>query len=290
MTEPGAAETYTVPFEGVVQSVAVAAGEAVRAGAVLARLVPSPATRADLAQARLDAAAQEAAMRTVQERYDLHLATRQELEAQQATLAAARARLDALEGQTSGGTVTAQSAGVVDTVYAATGQTVTAGAPLVAVAASRGFQLTLGVEAEDVPVIEPGMTVQVVAVDRPDEVRDVGRVVRVEAALDPRTRLAQVIVALPGPNPFLLGEYVRGTFEGPTVTALVAPRDAILTTEDGPVAFTVAGGRAVRHVVEIVVENDRQTGFTAPGIRTGDSLVVSGLVQLSDSLRIRPIR
>lgn len=286
--EPGAGRTYTVPFEGVVQSVLVAAGQAVNAGTALVRLAPSAAARADFEQAALDLAAQKAALQTTQERYDLHLATRQEIEAAQATRSAAQARYDALrraEAQTS---VAAHATGVVDTVYVAPGETVAAGAPLVAISPASGFTLTLGIEAEDLASIQTGQAVSVEAVDRP-AARVIGRVRRVEQAVSAQTRLAQVIVELPGHNPFLLGEYVRGTFDGAEEQALVAPRDALLPTAEGLVAFTVEGGRAVRHVVQVVAETDSLTGFTGGGIRSGDSLIVSHLVQLSDSLRVRPV-
>ena len=117
-----------------------------------------------------------------------------------------------------------------------------------------------------------------------------GRVRRVEQALSARTRLAQVIVSIPGANPFLLGEYVRGSFDGVEERALIAPRDALLPTPEGLVVYTVRNGRAVQHPARIVVESDSLTGFQADGVSAGDSLVVSGLVQLSDSLRVRPTR
>ncbi len=286
--EPGAGQTYTVPFEGVVQRVLVAAGQAVGAGTPLVRLAPSVTAQADLEQATLDLAAQRAALQTTQERYDLHLATRQELEAAQATRSAAEARYDALRRADAQTAVAAHATGVVDTVYVAPGQTVGAGAPLVAIAPASGFTLTLGVEAEDLASIQPGQAVLVEGVDRPEAARAVGRVRRVEQAVSAQTRLAQVIVELPGRNPFLLGEYVRGTFEGAETRALVAPRDALLPTADGLVAFTVEGGRAVRHLVRVVAETDSLSGFAGGGIRAGDSLIVSNLVQLSDSLRVRP--
>lgn len=289
VTEPGAARTYTVPFEGVVQSVEVAAGQSVGAGTVLVRLAPTLASRADVEGARLEVAAQEAATRTVEERYGLHLATRQERESQQALLAAARARLAALQGQTRGGAVVARAAGVVDTVFVQAGETVAPGTPLLSVAGAGGFTITLGLGAEALPSVRPGQPVTVEAVDRPGA-RAAGRVLRVEQALDVRTRLAQVVVSLPGRNPFLLGEYVRGLFDGPSESALVAPRDAVLQTEEGPVVFTVHGRRAFHHVVRIVAETDEQTGFAADGVRDGDTLVVGGLVGLSDSLRVRGVR
>ena len=290
VAEPGSAQTYTVPFEGVVESVLVAAGQSVGAGTVLVRLSPSLASRGDVAGARLEAQAQEVAMRTVEERYGLHLATRQEREGQQALLAAARARLAALQGQSRGGAVVSRTAGVVDSVFVSPGQTVSPGASLVSVAGAGGFTVTLGLDAASLPGVAVGQAVSVEAVSRPDEARVVGRVRRVEQTLSAATRLGQVVVEIPGRNPFLLGEYVRGQFDGPTATALVVPRDAVLQTEGGPVVFAVRGGRAYHHVVHIVAETDEQTGVSGEGVRAGDSLVVSGLVGLSDSLRVRAVR
>lgn len=289
VAEPGSARTYTVPFEGVVQSVGVAAGQAVGAGTVLARMAPSAVALADLEQARIELAAQRAALQTTQERYDLHLATRQEIEAAQATVAAAQARVSALQRADAQTSIVARAAGVVDTVFVSPGQTVGPGAPLVSISGAGGFTVTLGVEAEEIALVSPGQVVTLSAVDRP-EIRVLGRVRRVEQALSARTRLAQVIVAIPGANPFLLGEYVRGTFDGAEERALVAPRDALLPTPEGLVVYTVRGGRAVQHPARIVVESDSLTGFQADGVSAGDSLVVSGLVQLSDSLRVRPVR
>lgn len=288
VAEPGSARTYTVPFEGVVQSVTVAAGQAVGAGALLVRLAPSAASQADVEQARIDLGAQQAALATTRQRYDLHLATRQELEAAEALVAAAQARASALGRAGARTAVTAQAAGIVDTVFVAPGQTVGPGAPLASVSAAGGFTVTLGVDAGHAVDVVVGQSVTLAAVDRPD-VRVLGRVRRVEGALSASTRLAQVIVAVPGRSPFLLGEYVRGQFDGKETRALVAPRDALLPTPEGLVVFTVRNGRAVRHAATVVAETDSLTGFTAEGVRAGDSLVVSDLVQLSDSLRVRAV-
>ena len=60
-----------------------------------------------------------------------------------------------------------------------------------------------------------------------------------------------------------------------------------MPTPDGLVAFTVRNGRAVRHTVRIVTESDSLTGFASDDIRAGDSLVVSGVVQLSAGVGYR---
>ncbi len=289
VAEPGSGRMYTVPFEGVVQSVAVAAGQAVGRGALLVRLAPSAASQADLDVARIDLGAQQAALATTRERYDLHLATRQELESAQALVAAAQARARALGQAGAQRTVTAQAAGVVDTVFVAPGQTVSAGAPLASISGVGGFSVTLGVDAGHAVAVVPGQAVTLSAVDRP-EARVTGRVRRVEQALSPTTRLAQVIVAVPGRTPFLLGEVVRGQFDGAEARALVAPRGALLPTPEGLVVFTVRGGRAVRHAATVVAESDSLTGFIASGVQAGDSLVLTNLVQLSDGLRVRVAR
>jgi hypothetical protein len=182
------------------------------------------------------------------------------------------------------------ASGVVDTVYVSPGQSLPAGFPLLAVSAQSGMQVSLGIEAESVPLVREGDTISLEAVDRPGVALAQGVVRRVEGTLDARTRLAQMIVALPSDHTLLPGEYVKGTFEGRAVEALVAPHDAVLTTGEGAVVFTVVGGRAFHHAITVLAEGDYQTGFEASGVSEGDSLIVTGLVQLSDSLRIRPIR
>src|SRR5439155_178907 len=84
-------------FDGVVDKLKVTVGQQVNKGDVLAEVVPAPEMVLAIKEARETAEAAEKDLKLAQQRYDLKLATAQELAAAQSALRSARLKLESLQ-------------------------------------------------------------------------------------------------------------------------------------------------------------------------------------------------
>nr|MDA8166091.1 efflux RND transporter periplasmic adaptor subunit [Desulfobacteraceae bacterium] len=223
-----------------------------------------------------------------QELFDLKLATNtQLLQAKQASQQA-RLQLENLKRQGIDGqrTLQANAAGLVSKVSAQEGAIVAAGNPLMDIVAQDRLEVRLNVEPQDAGRLQPGQPVALTYVDIPASKGVVGKVRRISRAVNPATRLVDVFVTLPETSGFLLGEYIQGRITAASSEGFVVPREAVLPEGGHHVLFTVSRKHAVRHVVQIGLENDRETEVTGPELRPGEPVVVLGNYELRDGMAV----
>ncbi len=186
---PGAGRALSVAYESTVEAVYASVGQTVAAGAPLVRLRPSPSAVADLATARTALLSARAALQAVRERYDLHLATQDELVAQQGAVAAAEADVARFSANR-GALLTAPAAGVVTSVDVSQGGIAAPGAPLVSLSSTGHVEVRLGVDPAEASRLRAGqrVTLDVDGAPVAGVVRTVARVVSAD------TRLVDVFV------------------------------------------------------------------------------------------------
>jgi len=228
-------------------------------------------------------------MTDTQDRLQLGLITRDELLAQQQVLSDAEARWAVYSGWADGLTLHSPAEGVVDRLPVSEGERVPAGDLLVSIVIQDRFEVQLGLEPEDAALVRPD---QVVVLQRLAGGLDAsllaGKVRSVSLAVDPGTRLA-LAFAVPQVEHgrLLLGEFIRASLPVRSDTGMVVPRSALLPQEGGTVMFVVIGGRAYRRSVTVGVETDSLVQVKAPGVSPGDTVVVLGNYELTDSMRVR---
>ena len=189
---------------------------------------------------------------SVQERYDLKLATSPDLFAAQQAEQDARQKVASLEHRGIGGDgrIVAPMAGVVTKLEVSAGSSVTAGAALVTVTADEGLEAMLSVELSDLKRIAAGQSVALFSSQRAG-MKPVDSTVRIAgASIDPATGTVEVRASIPAGGPLLLGEHVRAIIELDQKNALAIPRSAVLPRRRQ--VHPVHGqrtGRAVRHEV-----------------------------------------
>jgi membrane fusion protein, multidrug efflux system len=195
-------------------------GQRVMAGQVLAQLDPQDyKLAADAARSQLQVAATNrdlaaADFRRYKELRDQNFISGAELERREATLKAAQAQFEqaqsqlAVQGnQAAYASLVADVAGVVTAIEAEPGQVVTAGAPVVRIAADGPRDVVFAVPEDKVASIRPGMPVKVHG--WAEQTQFAARVREVAASADPATRTFQVKVALESrDNPPPLGTTV----------------------------------------------------------------------------------
>lgn len=286
---PGALRTVSVPYESQVLTIEVNDGQKVSKGEPLLQIQPSPDTRLQLEQARNAFNLQQQSFQQMKRRYDLKLATNEQLLQARQTLEQAKSRMESLtkrgiEGEKQ---ILASVSGLVKKVYVQEGAIVAAGNPLIDIVAQNRVEVLLGVEPESISRVRLGQEVSLTRVNVPESPVTSGPVRKVSYAVNPATRLVDVFVALPSAAGFLLGESITGKVPVTSTEGLIVPRLAILPRDNRNVLFTIKDGKAVEHEVEIGQETSEQYQITGKSLQAWQPVVVEGNYELVDGMQVR---
>jgi RND family efflux transporter MFP subunit len=290
IAQPGKTHSVSVAFETRVQHILVAPGQFVQENDPLTEIEPSPAAQLQFQQAKNAADAARKELKQTQERFNLKLATNQDLSAAEKTARDAEAQLAALQRAGAGGDnrIHSDMAGVIAKVNVQDGQIVAAGSPLVEIVAENEIEVKLGVEPEDLSAAQNGAPITIFPVNDPTAGKVEGSIRLITRRVDPATRLVDVYVALPEGTKLLLDGYVRGEIQRTEKDALVVPRSAVLPNESrGYEVFTVANNRAVRHTVKIGAENPNEVQLIVEDLHEGDPVVTVGNYELEDGMAVK---
>ncbi len=289
VAQPGKTHSVSIAFETRVRHILVAPGQFVPKDDPLVEIELSPGAQVQFQQARNAAEAARKEFKQTQERFNLKLATNQELSAAEKTARDAEAQLTALQHAGAGGDnrIHSDTSGVIAKVDVQDGQIVPPGGPLVEIVAENEIEVKLGVEAEDLSAAQAGAPITIVPVNDPTATKVEGTVRLVTRRIDPTTRLVDVYVALPEGTKLLLDGYVRGEIQRTEKDVVVVPRSAVLPNESREFeVFTVANNRAVKHTVKIGAEKPQEMQVIADDLHEGDSVVTMGNYELEDGMAV----
>jgi membrane fusion protein, multidrug efflux system len=289
VAQPGKTHSVSIAFETRVRHILVAPGQFVHENDPLIEIELSPAAQVQFQQAKNAAEAARKELKQTQERFNLKLATNQDLSAAEKTARDAEAQLSGLQRAGAGGDnrIHSDMSGVIAKVAAQNGQIVPSGGPLVEIVAENEIEVKLGVEAEDLSAAQKGASITVVAMNDPTAAKVDGTIRLVTRRIDPTTRLVDVYVTLPEGTKLLLDGYVRGEIQRTEKNALVVPRPAVLPNESREFeVFTVANNRATKHTVKIGAENSNEIQVTADDVHEGDPVVTVGNYELEDGMAV----
>jgi len=289
VAQPGKTHSVSIAFETRVRHILVAPGQFVQENDPLIEIELSPGAQVQFQQAKNAAEAARKELKQTQERFNLKLATNQDLSAAEKTARDAEAQLTALQRAGAGGDnrIHSDIAGVIAKVDAQDGQIVPPGGPLVEIVAENEIEVKLGVEPEDLSAAQEGAPITIFPVNDPTEAQVEGSIRLVTRRIDPTTRLVDVYVALPEGTKLLLDQYVRGEIQRTEKDALVVPRSAVLPNESREFkVFTVANNRAVTHTVKIGAENPGEMQLIADDLHPGDLVVTVGNYELEDGMAV----
>ncbi len=288
VAQPGKTHSVAVAFETRVRHILVAPGQSVTAGDSLVEIEPSAAAQLQLQQAKSAAESARKELKQVEERFNLKLATNQDLGTAQKAARDAELQLASLQKQGVGtdNRIHSDVAGVVAKVDVQDGQLVASGSPLVEIVAEDEIEVKLGVEAEDLALLAPGQPIALFPVNDPAAGKIAGSVRLLTRRVDPATRLVDIYVSLPTGTKLLLDGYVRGEITRTAENALVVPRSALLPEAGGFTLFTVKENHAVKHTVQAGLENEREIQVIAPDLHEGDIVVVVGNYELEGGMAV----
>lgn len=289
VAQPGKTHSVSIAFETRVRHVLVAPGQFVRENDPLVEIELSPAAQVQFQQAKNAAEAAQKELKQTQERFNLKLATNQDLSAAEKTARDAEAQLTALQRAGAGGDnrVHSDVAGIIAKVNAQDGQIVPPGNPVVEIVAESDIEVKLGVEAEDLSAAQEGAPVTIIPLNDPTASKVEGTIRLVTRRIDPATRLVDVYVTLPAGTKLFLDGYVRGEIQRTEKNALAVPRSAVLPNESREFEiFTVANNHAIRHTVKIGAENPNEIQVIANDLHEGDPVVTLGNYELEDGMAV----
>lgn len=243
---PNAEAAVGAPLPGIVESVHVAAGTNVSAGAPLVTLrSPEGASlRASADAASADLAAAEAAYRRETRLYQAKVTARQDWEAARATalkaeasLRAARAQIAAVGSPGSAGRLTVRSpmAGTITSVGAAPGSVLAQGATIAQVADQHRVELIFEAPAGASRAIRVGSPIFATMAGG-EEVRAVVTAISPNAATAGAQVRARPVGFVPPAGTPVSGRVLTGA-----ANTLVVPSDSIQNVEGRPVVFVVDG-------------------------------------------------
>ncbi len=290
---PGALQTISVAFESRVLNVMVTDGQVVAKGEALLEIEPSPDTYLQLEQARNTYESTKQSLEHFQRLFDLKLANNDQLTQAKQSFRQAQLNLKSINERGINGPrkLQADVTGLIKKVYVQEGSIVPVGGTLVDIVVQNRLEILLGVEPEDVEQVKPGQDVSLSPVNVPESAGVTGKIRKISNAVNPDTRLVDVFVTLPEALPksttFLLGEFAVGKITIASSTGLIVPRAAVLPEEDHYQMFTVKNDRAVKHSVQIGLENGKEVEVIGSDIEPGDPVVILGNYELKNDMAVK---
>jgi len=220
------------------------------------------------------------------------------LEAAQASLEAARANLRKAKLNLERTTIRAPFDGRVVTKNVDVGQYLAKGNPIATIFSTEAAEITVKLDDAELAWIDvPGLTTKdgqgsparITAEFGGRRMEWQGRVARAEGELDPRTRMAPVVVRVEKPYastpPLAVGMFVKVEILGRTLeNVTVAPRGAL---HEGEVIWLVDDQGRLRFHKARVARYFADKAMLSPGLPQGAAMVTSKLGVVSDGMTVR---
>lgn len=290
---PGALQTVSVAFESRVLSVMVTDGQEVTEGEALLEIEPSPDTYLQLEQARNTFEATKQSLQHFQRLFDLKLATNDQLTKAKESFLQAELNLKSMKKRGINGPrkLKANVAGLIKKVNVQEGSIVPVGSTIVEIVVENRLEALLGVEPDELEKLKPDQGVLISLVNVPESGGVSGKIRKISSSVNPDTRLVDVFVTLPPTLPantrFLLGEFIVGEINIASSTGLIVPRSAVLPEGDHYRMFTVKNHHAVKHSVQIGLENDKEVEVIGADIKPGEPVVILGNYELKSDMAVK---
>jgi RND family efflux transporter MFP subunit len=286
---------------GRVDRVAVAEGDAVAAGQVVAEIDPQPLTdqrrQATAAVAQATAAVENARLNLerTERLFQRGIAAGKEVEDARAQRAAAdgaleqaNATLETVTRQLGRARVTSPIAGIVVKRLVAAGEQVdgTAAQPLVEVANLDRVEIAAAVPAEYLGRIRTGQHASVSTDAYPDQRFD-GELLAIAPAIDPATNTALTRIRLANPGHLLkVGMFVEARIAiGERKAVLTVPPTAVAKDGDAAAVYVVSGAVATRTPVTLGLQTSDAVEILS-GVKEGDRVLTDSIHGLGARARL----
>lgn len=286
-------QSFSEPQPGQVTRLMVAPGSTVRAGQPLAVFVTAPSARSTYHQAVAALAAAQKQRATTAQLLTQQLATQDQLVQADKAVSDAQTALSALRADGAGSAshmIVAPFAGVVTTVAVAQGDRTQPGAAILTVARAGGIVVTVGIDPAQRAALAVGQAATLKRLWGGGDL--IGRVIRVDGALNATSRLVDVDLTFPAGS-LLPGEAMQVAIETGQVSGWVVPHAAVVTAGGAARVFQVAAakGGARAKAVPVTIRLSSDKGDVVDGaLDARRPLIVDGAYQVSDGDVVRRAR
>jgi RND family efflux transporter MFP subunit len=286
--QPGKTVAINLPFETVIKHILVTRGQALQPGDVLIQVDASPAAKLQFRQAQLAKETADRDLDQTEKEFAIKLATNKDLTQAQKAARDADLTLQSLQqqGVNTIRELQANSAGFVDKVNIQDGQIVAPGNPLLELVGNGDLEVKLGVRWDTVSRVQAGERVTLYADSSSVAEPLDGQIRLVTHEVDPATGLVEVFVAVHPGSQLLIGSYVRGEIEVQARDTLVVPKSAVLPEDNDFSVFTVTGDKAVKHTVQLGIQNPSEVEVVSSELKPGEQVVTSGNYELTDGAAV----
>lgn len=279
-------ETISSAQAGQVAQLLVTPNVAVRAGQALAIFEVAPTARSLYHQAvnALTAARRQRAR--LAQLLSQQLATADQLTQADKAVADALASKTALETEGAGQarrTLSAPFDGVITAIAVSQGDRTQPGASIMTVARTGAMVVSVGVDPARRPALSIGQPATLRRLAGGGTMR--GQVIRVDSALNARTRLVDVDVSFPGGS-LLPGEGMEVGIETRPVSGWLVPHASVVTSSGEPRLFQIVNGRAKAVPIRILLSSDTEDVVDGP-LAQSRAVVVAGAYQINDGDQVR---
>ncbi|WP_346892281.1 efflux RND transporter periplasmic adaptor subunit [uncultured Roseibium sp.] len=277
-------------------------GDHVKAGDLLARIDPTDyELSVKSAEAALSAAERQVetaafALKRMQQLFDKKWVAKASLEQAQlsynqaeANRDTSKAQLDQARNQVGYSELRADRPGIISAVQAEAGQVVSAGSPVVTIAADGEKEVAIAVPETDVLSFKPGKRVEVGLWSNKD-LKFNGRVREVSGSADPASRTFAVRISLPADDRVLLGmtAFVN-TSEKAGEDFYSVPLAALSRgDQDKSIVWTVNPVDETVHARPVTVSEFSGDGVrVSNGLKTGDLVISAGTQFMTENLKVK---
>lgn len=290
--EPNQGVTLSSELAGTIDNISFESGVSVKADQLLLSL-DSSVEKANLksSQARLPAA--RAKFERYQNLYQKNSISRDQLDDAEASYRSLEADIESLKGTIARREVRAPFSGAVGLRNVFLGQYLEPGTEIVRLEDTSVMRLRFTVPQTDISKISLGQTIKINVDAYPNTQFD-GRITAIEPAVNYQSGLIQVQAAIPNNDGQLRsGMFARASIILPTVKdQIVIPQSAISFTLYGENVYVIHEADGVKRAKQVVVKAGERRGndvHVLSGIKSGDEIVLSGQVRLSNDTKVRVV-
>lgn len=288
---------------GSLVSLTIDRGQAVRNGAVIARISSRDieaskqsaeagvrSAEVGLSVARSEAVRTEALVRGGALAARELEQTQNAVAGAEAQVAAARSRVRSVEQQLDDTSVKAPFAGIVSARPASVGDVVSPGTEIVTIVDPSSMRLEALVPSDRLAEVKPGAKVTFTIRGVPGEFT--GQVDRFNPTADPVTRQVAVFVTLPNTSGQLIsGLFAEGRIETASHEGIVIPLSAVDETGVKPLVTRVKQGKAERVTVTLGARQpDTEMVEVTEGVTAGDVLIVGSAKNVTTGTAVTVIK
>jgi len=284
-------QNISLAYAGQIIRLPIVAGEPVAKGQLLAEVATDPAAAAAWQQALSAASFAEDEADRMRSLLADQLATRSQLAVAEKAVADSQAQLHQLRQQgVSKGIrqILSPFAAVIAAIPVQAGQRVAPGVTLLQLGKPDRLKVLLGVDAEGADRVAAGHPIDIHPAMNAD-VKVTASVDQVLRAINPQTRLVDVLVRLSGnqAKPFLAGMAVSADIVGRTFhDALTIPRQAVIYDDAGAACvMRIEAGMARRVPVRVLLEKDESV-LVQGELAAGQAVATIGVAELADGDRV----